>query len=295
MPYSIRQHSTLHLLSNEVRALPQRTRPIAPGRTRRLYFETHHSDERRNALFDPTTGVRFGRELRTEDCSPSEAPTLERPSPSQSIRVLVVDDHGIVRDGLTVLLERHGQMKVCGSAATGKEAVLSAARIKPDVVVMDLMLPELSGIDATERILRVLPQTRIVVLSICHTSEHVFRALRAGARGYVTKDAAGAELVRAVVAVFNGERYLSPKITEMVIGGLLDSSAPHSPLESLSSREREVLHLTVAGSSSAEIAHKLSLSRKTVDTYRSRVMTKLGVPDLAGLIHFAVEHAMTPA
>jgi DNA-binding NarL/FixJ family response regulator len=211
-----------------------------------------------------------------------------------SIRIMVVDDHGILRDCLSLLLERQEHMKVVATAANGKAAVVAALLHKPDVVVMDLVLPELSGIDATLRILDALPQTRIVILSSCDTSEHVFRALRAGAQGYVFKESTGAELVRAVMAVFLGERYLSSRITGIVIDGLLSDSAPHSPLESLSAREREVLHLTVAGSSSAEIAQQLSLSRKTVDTYRSRVMMKLGVPDLARLIHFAVAHAMTP-
>ena len=220
---------------------------------------------------------------------------MDRTDVLPPIRILVVDDHGIVRDGLTLLLERHDHMQVVGFAATGKQAVAAAAQLKPDVVVMDLMLPELSGVDATERILSQLPLTQVVVLSVCHTSEHVFRALRAGARGYVLKEAAGAELVHAVAMVFAGERYLSPRITEVVIDAMLSNSGPLSPLERLSGREREVLHLTVAGSSSAEIAQQLSLSRKTVDTYRSRVMDKLGVSDLTGLIHFAVEHAMTPA
>ncbi len=207
----------------------------------------------------------------------------------------MVDDHGVVRDGIKVLLESHDHMKVVGAAASGKQAVTEAARLRPDVIVMDLMLPELSGVDATERILSLLPQTRVVVLSVCHTSEHVFRALRAGARGYVLKHAAGAELVRAVKAVFAGERYFSPQITELVVDGLLNNSTSRSPLERLSGREREVLHLTVAGLSSAGIALQLSLSRKTVDTYRSRIMEKLGVPDLTALIRFATEHAMTPA
>ena len=211
------------------------------------------------------------------------------------IRILIVDDHGIVRDCLEVFLEKQGHMQVVGTAATGKEAIVAATRLKPDVIIMDLVLPDLSGVDATERILRLLPQTHVVVLSVCHTSEHVFRALRAGARGYVLKEAAGAELVCAVNAVFSGERYLSPRITEVVIEGLLNNTSLNSPIERLSGREREVLHLTVGGSSSAEIALQLSLSRKTVDTYRSRVMDKLGVADLAGLIHFAIEHAMTPA
>jgi DNA-binding NarL/FixJ family response regulator len=216
-------------------------------------------------------------------------------SPAESsINIVVVDDHGIVRDGLCALLDGHFHMNVVGSVANGKDAILAAERLKPEVVVMDLILPELSGIDATLRILAVLPLTRIVILSACDTSEHVFRALRAGARGYVLKECASTELVQAVLAVVAGERYLSPRITGVVIDSLLCDAESASPIESLSPREREVMHLTVSGASSAEIGKKLSLSRKTVDTYRSRVMEKLGVPDLAGLVRFAVAHAMTP-
>jgi DNA-binding NarL/FixJ family response regulator len=209
-------------------------------------------------------------------------------------RVLVVDDHAIVRDGISAVLEQHPNLKVIGAVGTGREAVAAAIQLVPDVVVMDLMLPELNGVDATQRILSLLPSTHVVVLSVCHTSEHVFRALRAGARGYVVKEGVSADLVRAVLAVIAGERFLSPQITELVIGAVLNHSAALSPLERLSKREREVLHMTVAGASSAEIAKRLSLSRKTVDTYRSRIMGKLGVSDLTGLIHFAIEHAMAP-
>ncbi|HEY6924751.1 MAG TPA: response regulator transcription factor [Steroidobacteraceae bacterium] len=211
------------------------------------------------------------------------------------IRILVVDDHGIVRDGVAAMLERHPNLKVVEAVGTGREAVAAATRLAPDVVVMDLMLPDLSGVDTTERILSLLPDTRIVVLSVCHTSEHIFRALRAGAHGYVVKEAVGADLVRAVLAVVAGERFLSCQITNTVIGGALGHCTGfQSPLDRLSRREREVLHLTVAGLSSAAIAAQLSLSRKTVDTYRSRVMEKLGVTDLTGLIHFSIEHAMVP-
>ena len=209
-------------------------------------------------------------------------------------RVLVVDDHAIVRDGISAVLEQHPNLKVIGAVGTGREAVAAAIQLVPDVVVMDLMLPELNGVDATRRILSLLPSTHVVVLSVCHTSEHVFCALRAGARGYVVKEGVSADLVRAVLAVIAGERFLSPQITELVIGAVLSNSEVLSPLERLSKREREVLHMTVAGASSAEIAKRLSLSRKTVDTYRSRIMGKLGVSDLTGLIHFAIEHAMAP-
>jgi DNA-binding NarL/FixJ family response regulator len=218
---------------------------------------------------------------------------MDRPAES-SINIVVVDDHGIVRDGLCALLDGHFHMNVVGSVANGTDAIRAAERLKPEVVVMDLVLPDLSGIDATLRILAVLPLTRIVILSACDTSEHVFRALRAGARGYVLKECAGAELVKAVLAVVAGERFLSPRITGVVIDSMLGDDESASPIESLSPREREVMHLTVAGASSAEIAVKLSLSRKTIDTYRSRVMGKLGVPDLAGLVRFAVAHAMAP-
>jgi DNA-binding NarL/FixJ family response regulator len=215
-------------------------------------------------------------------------------TPESSINIVVVDDHGIVRDGLAALLDGRFHMNVVGSVANGTDAILAAERLKPEVVVMDLVLPDLSGIDATLRILAALPLTRIVILSACDTSEHVFRALRAGARGYVLKECAGAELVKAVLAVVAGERYLSPRITGVVIDSMLSDDESASPIESLSPREREVMHLTVGGASSAEIGMKLSLSRKTIDTYRSRVMGKLGVPDLAGLVRFAVAHAMTP-
>jgi DNA-binding NarL/FixJ family response regulator len=210
------------------------------------------------------------------------------------IRIMVVDDHGIVRDGLSALLNGRSEMRVIGTAADGRAAVRAAARLIPDVVVMDLALPQLSGIDATIRILAAQPKVRIVVLSASDTSEHVFRALRAGARGYVLKESASAEIVAAVAAVSKGERYLSPRLTGVLIDGLLGGPVPASPMESLSAREREVLHLTATGASSADIGLKLSLSRKTVDTYRSRVMAKVGVADLAGLIRFAVAHAMVP-
>jgi DNA-binding NarL/FixJ family response regulator len=209
-------------------------------------------------------------------------------------RILVVDDHGIVRDGLSVLLNASSEMQVVGAAADGKAAVEAAAKLKPDVIVMDLALPELSGIDATLLILAAQPRIRIVMLSAWDTSEHVFRALRAGARGYVLKESAGTEIVQAVAVVSKGHRFLSARLTGVLIDGLLGDQTSASPIESLSPREREVLHLTVTGASSADIGAKLSLSSKTIDTYRSRVMGKLGVTDLAGMIRFAVAHELAP-
>jgi DNA-binding NarL/FixJ family response regulator len=208
------------------------------------------------------------------------------------IRILIVDDHGIVCEGLTALLSRSSGMQVVGVAGDGRQAVLATRQLKPDVVVMDLLLPELSGIDATVQILAALPLTRVIMLSACDTSEHVFQALRAGARGYVLKANLSAEIVQAVVTVSNGENYLSPQLTGVLVDGILGQFGRNSPLESLSAREREVLHLTIGGARSADIARQLSLSRKTVDTYRSRVMVKLGVSNLAGLIHYGITHAL---
>jgi len=209
-------------------------------------------------------------------------------------RILIVDDHGIVRDGIRVLLHHRDGLEVVGLAATGEQAVLAAKRLKPDVIIMDLVLPALNGIDATQRILCALPKTKIIVLSACSTSEHIYRALRAGALGYVLKDAPACDLVCAVKAVLTGKQYLSPSITPVFINDRESESVTQSPLERLSAREREVLHRTVEGYSSTQIALQLSLSRKTVDTYRSRLMQKLGVSDRSTLIRFAIQHAMAP-
>jgi DNA-binding NarL/FixJ family response regulator len=207
------------------------------------------------------------------------------------IRLLVVDDHSIVRWGLGILLESE-EMKVVGTAATGEEAVLATQRLRPDVIIMDLMLPTLNGLDATRRILREFPRTRVIALSACHSPEHVHRALRAGARGYVLKTAACADLLCAVTAVAAGNQYVSPGITALFVDGVLNTTIPRSPFESLSTRESEVLRRIVAGSSSSDIALQLSLSRKTIDTYRSRIMVKLGVANRSALIRFAAEYEL---
>jgi DNA-binding NarL/FixJ family response regulator len=208
------------------------------------------------------------------------------------IRILVVDDHCVVREALAVLLERDNGMKIVGSAATGEEAVLAAHRLTPDVIIMDLVLPILNGIDATRRITSELPRTRIIALSACHTSAHVYRALRAGARGFVLKTAAGSELVSAIKTVNAGEQYVSPAITALFVDGVLDTTIPQSPFDRLSARERDVLRRIVGGATSSDIAQHLSLSRKTVDTYRGRMMVKLGVANRSELIRCALEYEL---
>ena len=206
------------------------------------------------------------------------------------VRILVVDDHGIVRDGLAILLDSDENIKVVGFAASGEEAVLVARRLKPAMVIMDLMLPDLNGIDATRRILNESPQTRVIALSACQKAEHVHRALRSGASGYVLKTGLGAELLLAVRTVAAGDQYVSPSMITVIDGARRTGSIEMSPLERLSARERAVLRDIVAGYTSLDIARHLCLSRRTVDTYRSRIMVKLGVSNRSELIRFAREY-----
>jgi len=209
------------------------------------------------------------------------------------ITVLLADDHTVVRDGLRVLLEASGDVRVIGAAPDGRAAVEEARRLRPAVVVMDIAMPVLNGIDATREILRIQPDTNVLILSMHFSSEHVYRALQAGASGYLLKESAGAEVVQAVKAVASGRRYLSQKITDTVVEDYLREGRHEGPLESLSPRERQILQLTVEGRSSAEMAAHLHLSPKTVDTYRSRLMQKLGIDDLPGLVKFAIQNGLT--
>lgn len=210
-----------------------------------------------------------------------------------TITVLIADDHAVVRDGLRLLLENQSDIHVVGEVADGREAVEAAIRLKPDVVLMDLAMPLLNGTDATAQIIENQDTAKIVMLSMHSTVEHVFRALQAGALGYLRKESAGNEVVDAVRAVHSGRRYLSQKITESVVDDYVRKRAVESPLESLSQREREILQLLVEGRSGIDIARQLNISPKTVDTYRSRMMQKLGIGDLPGLVKFALQHGLT--
>ncbi len=210
-----------------------------------------------------------------------------------SIRVFIADDHAIMRDGLLSLLKQQPDIHVIGSACDGLETVTQVTVLKPDVVVMDISMPHMNGIEATQQILTEFPRARVIILSMHSTSEHVFRALQAGARGYLLKESAGPELVLAIRTVFSGARYLSQKITDTVVTDYLKSDKSASPLEMLSAREREVLQLVAEGKSSLEISKLLFLSTKTIETYRSRLMTKLGIKDIPSLVKFAVQHGLT--
>ncbi|MBI5408300.1 MAG: response regulator transcription factor [Nitrospirae bacterium] len=213
-----------------------------------------------------------------------------------SIKVFLADDHAVVRDGLKVLLEREGDIEVVGSAANGRDALRQIQKLRPDVVLMDIAMPELNGIAATAQIRETCPSARVIILSMHKTTEHIFQALKAGAHGYLLKESAGQEVVGAVRSVYAGRRYLSRLIEDTVIDDYVHSRkavSAESPLEKLSSREREILQLVAEGKSSIEISRVLFISPKTVETYRSRLMQKLGIKDLPSLVKLAIQHGLT--
>jgi len=214
-----------------------------------------------------------------------------------SITVFLADDHAVVRDGLRYMLEAQSDIKVVGDAANGRDAVRQVGQLCPDVVIADIAMPELNGIAAAGEISEICPCSQVIILSMHSTTEHVFRALQAGARGYLLKESAGIEVVKAVRAVHAGRRYLSDRISEQLVDDYVNqrqAAQAKSPLARLSPRERQVLQLVVEGRSSVEIAEMLFLSPKTVDTYRSRLMRKLSISDLPSLVKFAIQHGLTP-
>lgn len=211
---------------------------------------------------------------------------------STRIRVLVVDDHDVVAEGLRGLLAAHPDLEVTGVARNGRDALERVREQQPDVVLMDVSMPELNGIDAARRIREEMPHTRVVMLSMHSDAEHVQQALHAGVSGYVLKRAAAREVVDAVRAAHAGARYLTPELGAMLAARGAGEAAGRDPLERLSAREREVLQQLAESRSVQEIAARLELSPKTVETYRARVMEKLEIHDLAGLVRFAVQRGL---
>jgi len=210
-----------------------------------------------------------------------------------TIRVLLADDHTLMREGLRALLTTVPDINVIGEASTGREALSAVQQLAPDVIVMDIAMPDLNGIEAARLIHARYPEMRIVMLSMHSTAEHVYRALEAGAAGYLLKETAADEVITAVRAVHAGRQYLCAALAGSV-GGAAAFARKSGPVDSLSPREQQVLQMVVEGKTSSEIAHVLFLSPKSVETYRNRLMKKLGVENIPSLVKFAVEHGLTP-
>lgn len=209
-----------------------------------------------------------------------------------TIRILLADDHALLREGLRALLEAAGDIAVAGEASTGREAETLVSELHPDVLLMDVAMPDLNGIEAARAIHAKFPSVRIMMLSMHATAEYVYRAFDAGASGYLLKEMASDEIINAVRTVHQGAGYVSPALAETVAAFRIKGRL-RSPIDSLSTRERQVLQLVVEGKTSSEIARIVSLSPKSVQTYRSRLMTKLGVADVPALVKFAIEHGLT--
>lgn len=215
---------------------------------------------------------------------------------SERIRVVLADDHAVLRAGLAALLELEEDLVVVGEAANGDEAVEQIRKLKPDVVVMDLSMPGTGGLDATRLVSAMDVPTKVLVLTVHAEEEYLFPVLDAGGSGYVTKGSADRDLVHAIRAVARGEVFLYPHATKL----LLQRYDPHAgaepdPIRPLSAREREVLSLTAEGFSSAEIGKRLCVSPKTVDTYRARIMEKLQLHHRSELVRFALRTGLLKA
>ena len=209
-----------------------------------------------------------------------------------SLRILVVDDHAVVRRGVRTLLESHEGWEVCGEATTGRDAVEQSRRLRPDVVVMDLSLPELNGLDATRQILKDAPDTEVLVLTM-HRSEELARdVLQAGARGYVLKSDADANLIMAVDSLRQHKPFLTPTVTEFVLDDYVrrgDAQDDLTPV-ALTAREREIVQLVAEGQSSKAAAAALGISVKTIEAHRANIMRKLHLRSVSDLVRYAIRN-----
>ncbi|HZS51852.1 MAG TPA: response regulator transcription factor [Bryobacterales bacterium] len=209
---------------------------------------------------------------------------------TKKIRILLADDHPVVRQGFRLILTAQPDMEIVGEAGNGREAVELAQGLLPDVVVMDVAMPELNGIEATRRLARVAPRTRVLALSMHKDSVYVREILRAGARGYLLKDSVDRDLLAAVRSVAGGEGYLSPGVADAVLSDYRRHVT--DPLDLLSSREREVLQMIAEGKTNKEIAAALNLSVYTVDAHRGRIMEKLNLHSMGELVRFAMRSGL---
>ncbi|MBI4499842.1 MAG: response regulator transcription factor [Gemmatimonadetes bacterium] len=206
---------------------------------------------------------------------------------TQAMKVLLAEDHTLVRAGIRSLLAELPWVQVVGEASDGREALRQVAELQPDLVLMDITMAGLNGLDATERIAQDHPSVRVIILSMHASEEYVRRALIVGAAGYVLKDAEKEELELALKSVARGGTYLSPQVSRPVISDYTERTSRHS-LERLTARQREILQLIAEGNSTKDIAQNLGLSVKTVETHRAQLMARLDIHDIAGLVRYAI-------
>ncbi|HEV8118945.1 MAG TPA: response regulator transcription factor [Thermoanaerobaculia bacterium] len=204
------------------------------------------------------------------------------------LRVLIAEDHRLVRAGLRKLLESLSGVEVVGEAGDGRDALAQVEAKSPDIALLDIAMPGLNGLEAAERIVAEHPGTRVLLLSMHSNEEYVLQALRAGVSGYILKDSALTELELAIQAVRRGDTYLSPAVSRHVGDYVRRSGGEPTPREGLTSRQREVLQLIAEGESTKQIAGKLGVSVKTIETHRSQLMNKLDIHDVAGLVRYAI-------
>jgi DNA-binding NarL/FixJ family response regulator len=211
-----------------------------------------------------------------------------------AIRVLLADDHSLVRAGIRSLLGGMAGVQVVAEASSGEEALELAGRELPDVVLMDIAMKGITGLDAAARMRDLHPGVRVVILSMHSGEEYVLQALRAGAAGYLLKDAATGELELALRSVMRGESWLSPAVSRQVVEGYVQRAGAEAPPDVLTARQREVLRLVAGGKSTKEIAFFLNLSVKTVETHRAQIMERLGIRDVPGLVRYALRTGLVP-
>lgn len=212
----------------------------------------------------------------------------------KKLRIILADDHALVRAGIRALLESIPNVEVSGEAGDGKSAVDLVARTLPDIAILDLAMPQMNGLGVTEVLHREYPQVKVIILSMHRGPEFVMYALRAGAAGYIVKDAAASELETAIQTVARGEPYLSSAVSEMVIAKSISRpDHAHAP-EELTERQRQVLRLLVEGSTMKEIALILRVSIKTVEAHRAQIMDRLKIHDVPGLVRYAMRTGITP-
>jgi two-component system response regulator NreC len=202
------------------------------------------------------------------------------------MRVILADDHQVVRQGIRSLLEKAGH-EVVGEAADGREALKLARTLAPDIAVLDFGMPRLNGLDTSREIRKLSPKTKIILLTMYADRAYILEAVRVGAKGYVVKTEAAEDLIRAIREISRGEIHLSPSIANSLVDVYLDES--QLPADSLTPRERQVLHLIAEGNTTKQIAHQLFISFKTADSHRSRLMRKLDLHDIAGVVRYAIQ------